>query len=227
MVEFGSRKILPTLPPKSNTFFPLHTCSPNCSEKYVNWPNLIEVNVTFVLSAAASPSGAFVLRELSCGSQAAAFKLGGHLFPQAVEPERPLQYLELEAQHADLLRARERLSGARASGPCAVVEPPDVRPNFRQHGDAALVIDSHLQLPILTRDHVFGKQRLAQTGQRAAAQSERTYGDRVPPVSPKPRALGQQAHPPACRREQPVALEPCSFGGLLLERQAVRDDRFG
>src|SRR5437764_1017680 len=50
MVEFGSRKILPTFPPKSKTFFPLQTGSSTCREKYVNCPVFVEKNVTVILN---------------------------------------------------------------------------------------------------------------------------------------------------------------------------------
>src|ERR1043165_1772369 len=46
MVEFGSRRMLPTLPPKSRTFLPRQFASPTCCAKYVNCPVFVERKAT-------------------------------------------------------------------------------------------------------------------------------------------------------------------------------------
>src|SRR5215467_8642176 len=46
MLEFGSRRMLPTFPPKSRTFLPRQFASPSCCAKYVNCPVFVERKAT-------------------------------------------------------------------------------------------------------------------------------------------------------------------------------------
>src|SRR5271167_1614027 len=91
------------------------------------------------------PFKAFTTRELLSSDKTTEFEFGGYLRAEAVQFERLFQDRKFVTQHADSLCHGGRLSGTRAARSGAIIKAPDVGPNFWQHADAALVIDSHLE----------------------------------------------------------------------------------
>ena len=73
------------------------------------------------------------------------------------EPMRPLHHCEAITQQTHFLFPGERLSRGRAAEPRTVVQTPNPGPDFRQDDDSALMVDTHLEFPVLARHKILGK----------------------------------------------------------------------
>src|SRR6185503_20665660 len=83
-----------------------------------------------------------------------------------------------------------------------------MRPNLRQHEDAASVIQPHLKLPILTTHKVLSKQLLTHAQQRLTTHRDRARVNRIHAVGPKPVTIFREPHLAASRLQQSILRKP-------------------